>query len=218
MNQGVVIPAYNEAATIARVVASVRQIGAVIVVDDCSSDGTAERAAGAGAVVVRHRYNRGYDAALQSGFQQAAELGLETVATFDADGQHDAAVLHRILEPLCNGSAELVLGIRPNAARVSEYLFNVYGRHRFGVDDLLCGLKGYRMSLYRRHGRFDGTRSIGTELALAGLRMGVPIRTVQVPIHAREGNPRFGSVIRSNGRILRALVLAIWADITYSVN
>lgn len=213
MSVGLIVPAYNEVATIARVVGSVRGAGAVIVVDDGSSDATAEEAEQAMAIVVRHDVNRGYDAALQSGFEKAAELGLEAVVTLDADGQHDVAVLDQFLDPLCDGTAELVLGIRRRPARVSEYAFNIYGRIRFGVGDLLCGLKGYSMTLYRRHGRFDGTRSIGTELALAGLRQGVALRTVPVPIRERDGAPRFGSAMRANGRIVRALALAIGNDL-----
>ncbi len=191
---------------------SVRAAGTAIVVDDCSSDRTAEAARQAGAVVIRHNSNQGYDAALQSGFEIATRMGLGAVLTLDADGQHDVSVLDRFLDPLRNGTAELVLGIRKRPARVAERVFNIYGRVRFGVKDLLCGLKGYSINLYLTHGRFDGTRSIGTELALAGLRRHVATRTVPVSIRKRNGTPRFGSVARANGRIFRALFLAIRAD------
>lgn len=213
MNAAAVIPAYNEAATIASVVRSVSHVGTVIVVDDGSEDGTGDLAAAEGAVVVRHSVNRGYDGALQSGFEKAAELEVEIVVTFDADGQHEAGILDRFMAPISTGEVDLVLGIRPKPVRVSEFLFNQYGRLRFGVKDLLCGLKGYRMSIYHQHGRFDGTRSIGTELALAGLRRRVPMTTVPVPIHPREGTPRLGSLFQANGRILRALAIALWTDL-----
>ena len=204
MKLAVVIPAYNEAATIAGVVRSVAAFGQPIVVDDCSRDDTAASAAAAGAVVLRHATNQGYDGALESGFAAAAQGGYEAVATFDADGQHDAAL---------ERGAELVVGERPRPARLAEALFNLYTRWRFGVRDILCGLKAYRMTLYRRHGRFDANRSIGTELALAGLRRGVAVARVEVPIHARADRSRLGSLLRANGRILRALGLAFAADL-----
>lgn len=212
---GIVIPAWNEAATIAEVVRGVASYGTPIVVNDCSTDDTARLAREAGAELVDHTVNRGYDGALQSGFERAAELGLDIVVTFDADGQHEADTLAAFMAPLRNDQVDLVLGLRPQPARVSERLFSLYTRWRYGVGDILCGLKGYRMALFHRHGRFDGTRSIGTELALFGLREGVRFTTAPVPIHPRvAGSARFGSLLRANGRILRAMLGAIRTDLT----
>lgn len=213
MKVAIVIPAYNEAATIEEVVASVRPHGLPIVVDDCSTDSTADLAAAAGAEVVRHRRNMGYDGALQSGFRRADELAAALTVTFDADGQHDAGVLQRVLAPLLAGEADLVLGVRPRPARLSEWAFGLYTRLRYRVPDILCGLKAYDMRLYRRHGCFGSSRSIGTELALASLARGARWATVPVPIRPRQGRPRFGSLLRANGRILRAMLLAMRADL-----
>ena len=211
MRTAIVIPAHNEAATVAGVVRAVAEYGTVVVVDDGSGDDTAAAAAAAGADIVRHERNLGYDAALFSGLSRASELGMDVAVTFDADGQHDVADLDAILRRLGEG-ADLVLGIRPRAARLSESLFNAYVRLRYGVADILCGLKGYRMTLVRSH-RPTGRRSIGTELALAGLRCRVPVATVPVAIHQRAGASRMGTLIGANGRILAALAWAVVADL-----
>ena len=87
------IPAFNEAATIARIVESVAIHGQPIVVDDCSEDETASLARSAGAVVVCHETNRGYDGALNSGFAEADRRGCSYVVTFDGDGQHPATLV-----------------------------------------------------------------------------------------------------------------------------
>lgn len=214
MNTAIVIPAHNEAATIADVVHSVAAFGTPLVVDDGSDDDTAELARSAGAVVVRHARNAGYDAALQSGFVEAARRGAELVVTFDADGQHGAAALEEVLLLLKRGDCDLVLGVRERSARVAESLFSAYTRWRFGVNDILCGLKGYRMVLFHDYGRFDATRSVGTELALHALRTKVRFALVDVPIAPRlAGEARFGTRIRGNARILRALYLALRADL-----
>lgn len=213
MTVAIIIPALNEAETITDVVASVLESGRVIVVDDGSRDCTADVAARAGAIVVSNETNLGYDGALQRGFEKAAEIGSEIAITIDADGQHDGDAVSGMLAPLLNGDADLVLGIRPKTARFSEWLFNLFARLRFGVPDILCGMKAYRMSLYYAHGRFDGSQSIGTELALAGLRCGLRCACIPVPIHHRDGTPRFGSVLRANWKILRALTGAILRDV-----
>jgi glycosyltransferase involved in cell wall biosynthesis len=213
MSIAIVIPAYNEAGTIADVVRSVLPHGRPIVVDDCSSDATAEFAGEAGALVVRHARNCGYDAALQSGFKTAADVGAHVAVTFDADGQHDANCLTALLAPLREGTADIVLGIRPVLPRFGERAFGLYTRIRYGIPDILCGLKAYRMEWYHQHGRFDGTRSIGTELVLASLAAGARVRGLPVHIHARHDRPRFGSRFRANQRVLRALAIAIWTDL-----
>lgn len=213
MKAAIVIPAYNEASTIGTVVGQVKHAGIVVVVDDASSDDTAELAAIAGAIVIRHDSNQGYDGALQSGFEKADQLGVDAVITFDADGQHDPLVLDTILNKLNVADTCLVLGIRFVPARFAEAIFGYWTRIRFGVRDILCGLKGYRIELYRQHGCFDSTGSIGTELALAGLRSGCAFETVPVPIRDREDQARFGSLFRANMRILRAFLLAVREDV-----
>lgn len=210
MKTAIVIPAYNEAATIAAVVRDVAGYGLPIVVDDQSTDETATLAEEAGATVVRRSANGGYDAALQSGFERADALGMDIVATFDADGQHVGEVLAKLLAPVRAGRVRLVLGTRPEAARMGEALFNYYTKWRYGVPDILCGMKGYAMTLYRQHGAFDTRASIGTELTLKALRTGEPFELLPVPIRPRQDTPRLGSVLRANKKILRAL----WLDLS----
>jgi glycosyltransferase involved in cell wall biosynthesis len=210
----IVIPAFNEADSIAAVVTAVSAYGTPVVVDDGSSDETGARAAAAGAVVVRQDSNRGYDAALARGFAKAEEIGADVIVSADADGQLDPASIPAILRALNEGPAQFVLGIRnTGAARWSEALCNLYTQWRFGVPDILCGMKGFRVELYRSHrGWMDG-RSVYTAMALALLRAGVPFALVPVAVKSRPGASRFGGVWKANVRILRALGQALVNDI-----
>src|SRR5947209_4119195 len=109
----VVVPAYNEAPVIAGVLDELRATGAhVVVVDDCSTDGTAAMAHEAGAVVLRHIVNRGQGAAIQTGIAYALDRGAEIIVTFDSDGQHDAGDLDALVAPIRGGRADIVLGSR----------------------------------------------------------------------------------------------------------
>jgi polyprenyl-phospho-N-acetylgalactosaminyl synthase len=108
-----VVPALNEASQIASVVEDLRAAGAeVVVIDDGSVDGTDQRAGAAGATVLRHAINRGQGAALQTGFKWALARGAQWIVTFDSDGQHTAADLPRLLDPLFKNEADVVLGSR----------------------------------------------------------------------------------------------------------
>ncbi len=111
----VLIPAYAEEAAIGRVVTSVREAvpGAdVVVIDDGSLDETASRARAAGATVLRHPMNLGYGVALQTGYKWALRRGYAVAAQQDADGQHEAEDLPRILAPVVRGEVDVCLGSR----------------------------------------------------------------------------------------------------------
>ena len=105
-----IIPAYNEEEGIGAVVGAVRAGASwreVLVVDDGSTDRTAERAKGAGARVVRHPYNKGNGAAVKTGVREATG---DVVLLMDADGQHDPADAVRIVAPV--GVHDMVIGAR----------------------------------------------------------------------------------------------------------
>lgn len=107
----VVIPAWNEAATIGDVVGDARRTGNhVLVVDDGSTDATAQRALAAGATVVRLPVNLGVGAALRTAFLYAVENGYDTVVQCDADGQHPVGQIDRLLT--APTSLSLVIGSR----------------------------------------------------------------------------------------------------------
>lgn len=110
----VVIPAYNEGQKIAEVVGdTISVMGArVIVVDDGSSDDTAERARAAGAEVVIHPVNLGQGAALQTGIERALEVGAQWIVTLDADGQHDPNDAARMVELARSQALDVCLGSR----------------------------------------------------------------------------------------------------------
>lgn len=206
----IIVPARNEERSISQVVAAASGYGRPIVVSDGSTDMTAEAAAAVGAIIVRNERSQGYDAALNSGFHQAAELGFNYVITLDADGQHDPALIPEFSQLLADGNW-LVIGVRPAPARISERLFAAYTRIAYGIHDPLCGMKGYAMDAYKELGHFDSYRSMGTELMLHTLRAGHPVAEVKVPITPRHDTPRVGGAVRANLRILRSLLHAIFA-------
>ena len=109
----VIIPAFNEAESIGAVVVELRDALAeveheILVIDDASRDATAERAAVAGAVVIRRRANQGYGAALKTGIRRAK---YERIAILDGDGQHQPADVPRLLAKMEEGY-DSVIGAR----------------------------------------------------------------------------------------------------------
>ena len=107
------LPMYNEEETIGSVVTQVkRYVNSVICVDDGSSDSSAKIAEACGALVHRHRVNRGYGGALKSLFAKARELEADCLIILDSDGQHLPSDIPKLLEPIGNGEADFVIGSR----------------------------------------------------------------------------------------------------------
>ncbi len=109
----VIVPAFNEQEVIEGVVRDLLRFSVlVVVIDDGSTDDTAKVARDAGAVVVSHLLNRGQGAAIQTGLEFCLSDGAQIIVTFDADGQHRAEDVARLVEPIVQGRADVVLGSR----------------------------------------------------------------------------------------------------------
>lgn len=108
-----VVPAYNEAEIIGSVINDLKNsVDNIVVVDDGSTDGTIVEAERSGAVVIRHMINLGQGAALQTGINFALNNNADIIVTFDADGQHQASDIEKVVKPLLLGEVDVVLGSR----------------------------------------------------------------------------------------------------------
>lgn len=184
----VVIPAFNEAGTIGAVVAGIRAASAhheVLVVDDGSTDGTAEAARAAGATVVRHPYNIGYGAAIRRGVRQATG---DVVVLMDADAQHDPDDVGRLVSSL--EGHDMVVAARPWKAKglfgraVAITVFSWVASYIAGrrIPDLTSGLRAIRRQVLVPFLRLlPNGFSASTTMTLAFIRAGHPVRFVPWP-------------------------------------
>jgi glycosyltransferase involved in cell wall biosynthesis len=194
------VPAHDEALRIGRVVEGAGRHLPVLVVDDGSSDATAELAEGAGAMVIRQSPNQGKGAALRAGFAAALEGGAQAVITLDGDGQHDPAEIPAFLGEHARGviggePAELIVGARsfrrmPPARRAANWLGTVTLSAALGrwIAD---NQSGYRLVGRRLMGAMLDSREQGfsfeVEMIAVCLREGWPISWIPVrTIYADE--------------------------------
>ncbi|WP_255491589.1 MULTISPECIES: glycosyltransferase family 2 protein [unclassified Actinotalea] len=188
-----VVPLYNEATVIRDVVAAARvRFPRVVVVDDGSSDGSADRAREAGAIVVQHPINLGQGAALQTGIEVALRLpGVEYLVTFDADGQHRVEDAEAMVARLRADEADIVFGSRfldartqPGALKKAVLRLAIaYSNVSTGVrlTDTHNGLRALNRraasSLRIRQNRMAHASEIIDQLGRSGLRW------VEHPVH-----------------------------------
>jgi hypothetical protein len=207
----VVIPAYNEADSVADVI---RQIPpevsgvetAILVVDDGSRDGTAEVAEGAGAAVARHVINRGGGAALRTGYRLMADAGATIVVTLDADGQHLPSEMPRLVEPVLSGEVAVAHGSRvlgdaaPNtrSREMGIVFFNrlVSFITRTKVSDCSNGYRAVKADvlpqLVLRQEQFHTS-----EFLIEAIKRGIPAKEVPVTVVERtHGHSKKPAVVR----------------------
>jgi glycosyltransferase involved in cell wall biosynthesis len=160
-----VVPAYNEEQTVAEVVAALHReapVWDVLVVDDGSTDDTAQAAERAGARVVRHPFNLGIGGAVQSGFRFARDEGYDVMVQVDGDGQHDPSEIRRLLsEREAEPRIDMVCGSRflSEDHRYPAPISRRTGIHLFAF--LLSRIIGQRVSDPTSGFRLYNRRAIG---------------------------------------------------------
>jgi len=188
-----VIPCFNEAPEIGKVVAQVRRhLPNVIVVDDGSTDNTAENARRAGAEIIRLAKNSGKGAALKSGWRHARELGFSWVLLLDGDGQHDAEDIPRFFACAGNTGSNLVVGNRMGDCSAMPWLrrqVNQWMSNRIShltgavLPDSQCGFRLAHLdtlaNLTMHANRFEIESAMLVAFCRAGRKVEfVPIRTL----------------------------------------
>lgn len=193
MNAAVVIPAYEEVATIRDVAARARAlVPTVIVVDDGSRDGTSEALAGLDLIVLRHDANRGKADSLWTGFARALELGAAAIITLDGDGQHGPEDIPRLLDAHARHPERIVIGARLHDRAnfpARRYYANCFARFwiawaaGYPIADTQSGFRVYPARLFalmrRDQFRWDGF-VFESEVLIRAAHRG--IRSIAVPI------------------------------------
>jgi hypothetical protein len=222
----VFIPAWNEADSIAEVIAGVRDSipeADLLVIDDGSVDATAARAREAGALVASLPFNQGLGAALQTGYLHALREGYDACAHLDADGQHPPAEVSRLLEEIHADRADLVIGSRyrdPGEAESDDYKPTISRRIGIGVfrffltlatrqrfTDTTSGMRAANrrvMALFSERYSPDFAEIESLQLAV---REGLRVEEVPVRMLERAGGTSFLTPLRSAFFIFKGMIV-----------
>ncbi len=187
----VAIPCFNEERFIGSVVLKAsKYVDKVIVVDDGSTDATAEVATEAGALVYQHGKNRGYGSAVRSALAKGRELGADVLVILDGDSQHDPKDIPGLVKPLLDGEADIVLGSRflgagkrpPFYRRIGQRVLNAATNLGSGqkTSDSQSGFRAYSAKALKELNLTENGMSVSSEMQFAISKAG--LRVAEVPI------------------------------------
>jgi glycosyltransferase involved in cell wall biosynthesis len=190
----VLIPAFNESGLVGAVVRQVieRAQLPVVVINDASSDDTAAEAEQAGATVIDLPVKLGAWGATQTGIRYARREGYTVVVTMDADGQHEAAYLEKLMRPVLSGQADVAIGACTSRGSRLRRIAWVLMKHSSGLsmEDITSGFRVYNelaiRELSRRRANLLDYQDIGVLLLL--LSRGARIVDVEVAMPPRQGS------------------------------
>ena len=217
----VVMPAFNESEALPATVAGLRAAEPgldVLVVDDGSSDATAEVARSLGVQVLSLPFNLGIGGALRCGFRFAVREGYERAVQFDADGQHDAMEIKTLLAPLDDG-ADLVIGCRfggsgdyevGRSRRAAMGLLRLLARWLTGqrFNDTSSGFRSFSRRMLERFAvDYPVEYMESVESLVQAVREGYDVREVPTAMHARTGGVASTQRFRLAYHYLRLLVV-----------
>lgn len=211
----VIIPSYNEERFIGSVVLKLLRFPvSVIVVDDGSTDETGDVAAAAGAMVVRQPSNQGKGAALNAGFQQARELNPDAIVIIDADGQHLPEELPRVVQPILDDAADIVVGSRYLSHTSSVPAHRVVGHLLFrwltslasgiAISDTQSGYRAFSPRAFQQANFHSHGFSVESEMQFMAFEHG--LRVAEVPITIRYSDPPKRSVVAQGLGVLNGLL------------
>ena len=187
------IPAYNEEKNIASIITKLKKItDSIIVCDDGSSDMTSDISKNLGAIVITHKKNMGYGVAINSIFQKAKELNIDLLVTFDADGQHRVEDIEKVVEPIKNNTADLVIGSRfldkksnvPNYRKIGIKVITkiTNASIKKKLTDSQSGFRAYNKQVLSQISPSDIGMGISTEILIKSSSKGLRIMEVPVTI------------------------------------
>ena len=185
------IPAYNEEKNIASVITKLKKItNSIIVCDDGSSDMTSKISKNLGVVVISHKKNMGYGVAINSIFQKSKEMNSDLLVTFDADGQHRVEDIEKVIEPIKNNDADLVIGSRfldkksnvPNYRKIGIKVITqvTNASIKKKLTDSQSGFRAYNQRVLSQISPSDVGMGISTEILIKSSSKG--LRITEVPI------------------------------------
>ena len=218
-----IIPAYNEQGSIGDIVSKAKeQVDEVIVIDDGSTDETSSLAKLAGAIVIKHKKNMGYGAALQSCFKQARKYDANVMVVLDSDGQHDPSEIPLLLQRIKALNADVVIGSRflngtngiPIYRKFGIKVLNSVTNAVSGLEisDTQSGYRAYSKNAINKISIDSAGMSAGSEILIQAKRNDLKIEEVSINCKYDVDNASTHNPVKHGLSVLMGIARTVIVD------
>ncbi len=200
----IIIPCYNEVKTIIKVCNQTKKYGKLLVVDDCSYDGSKKKLIKQKINHISNIKNLGYEASVIKGIKHVLKTykDIRYIATIDADLELSPYYIPMLIKKLEKDKCDIVIGQREKMNRISEDFLNIIFSIKYKINDPISGLKLYRTSILEKIINKISNKKFLIDIIYFSIKYNFYIKNLIVKVNKRIDNPRVGGTFFTNMKIM----------------
>ena len=207
----IIIPAYNEEKTILKVCRRVKNLGILLVIDDCSTDHTKNILKKNKIRFISNKSNIGYERSIKAGFKYVFKnlSYIKYFVTIDADLELPSKYISKLYDEIIKKKIDIIIGSRNKFNRFSENILNSIFKYKFHLTDPISGLKVYRVKVIKKIYNNISNKMFLVDILIIGFFKKFKISCRKIITSKRSGNPRVGGSIKINLKILKIAFMSL---------
>ena len=207
----IVIPSFNEKKNFNNILKKINKKYNLLIIDDCSSDGTSSYLKKNKIFFIRNNKNLGYEKSLIKVFLFLIKLKkIKYILTMDADGQHKISYIEKMLSYLTKNKADIIIGSRLRKNRFIEKIISKVFKMKYDLSDPLSGFKLYRTEVIKKIDFTKIKKHFLVDIIIQALNKNFKISNINIKTKLRKDKPRVGNLIYSNLKMINILFSIIY--------
>ena len=210
----IIVPCYNEKETILKVYKRIKKYGKILIVDDCSIDGTKKILLNKKIKFLKNKKNIGYEASIISGMKHVLKnwKKVKFIITIDADDELLSQSVPLLLKNLLKNNFDIIVGSRNKLNRISEYFLKLIFNLKFDVKDPISGLKIYRTNVIKKIFNLISKNFYLVDILIISYYKNFSIGSFNIFVNKRRGKPRVGNNLHVNMKIFNIIFNSIFSQ------
>ena len=203
----IIIPCFNEEFTILKIFKNTKQYGRVLIINDCSSDGTQKLLLKNKIKFLENKKNFGYEKSIIIGMKYILKYwkNAKVIVTVDADGELLPKYIPVLLNKLVKNNLDIIVGSRSKVNRFNEFILKLIFNLKFNINDPISGLKIYKLNVLKKITNLISTKLFLVDILIISYYCNFVIDSFNITASKRKGKPRVGNSFLVNIKILNII-------------